>query len=108
MFIGQSQIISKVMKGHRLGLLDNDIDPKTKKPFFKEEDTPKFVSNDVTGDVYFESSDEAGLQGQDQVPSMTRAESKAMNREIPWKLIPKHERAAFVDAAKKDLSEWLR
>ena len=109
-FVGCSQIISQVMEGHRLGLRDHgsEIDPATKKPYFKEEDTPKFVSNDVTGDVYFDSSDEEGLKGQDQIPSMSRAESKAMSREIPWKLIPNHERAAFVEAARKEWAEWLR
>jgi hypothetical protein len=39
---------------------------------------------------------------------MSRAESKAMNREVPWGLIPKHERAAFVEAARKEWAEWLR
>lgn len=108
-FVGYSQVISKVMEGHRLGLRENgsEIHPATKKPYFKEEETPKFVSNDVTGDVYFECSDEEGLQGQDQVPSMTRAKSKAMNREIPWRLIPKHERTAFVEAARQEWADWL-
>ena len=94
------------MEGHRLGLRDlgSEIDPATKKPYFKKEETPKLVSNDVTGDMYFESSDEGGLKVQDQVPSMTRAESKAMSREILWKLIPSHERAAFVQAARE---EWV-
>jgi len=48
------------MEGHRLGLRDHgsEIDPAAKKPYFKEEEGPKFVSNDDTGDVYFESSDE--------------------------------------------------
>ena len=59
-FVGYSQIISEAMEGHRLGLRDHgsEIDPVTKKLYFKKEETPKFVSNDVTGDVYFESSDE--------------------------------------------------
>ena len=87
-FVGCSQVISQVMEGHRLGLRDHgsEIDPATKKPYFKEAETPKFVFNDVTGNVYFESSDEEGLKGQDQVPSMTRAESKAMNAGDPLEI----------------------
>jgi hypothetical protein len=77
-FVGYSQIISEVMEGHRLGIRDHgsEIDPVTKKPYFKKEETPKFVSNDVTGDVYFESPDEEGLKGQDQVPSTCLAPSQ--------------------------------
>lgn len=75
-----SHIFSKspnVMKGHCLGLRDNEIDPETKELKVKEGEAPQFVSNDVTSAVYFEPDVKEGLKGEDQVPSMTRTESKA-------------------------------
>ena len=33
---------------------------------------------------------------------------KALNREIPWRLIPEAERADFIEAARKEWAEWLR
>ena len=69
----------------------------------------RFRHDRLTGDVRIDSSD-AEQEGQDQAagPGLSRAVLKALNLEIPWRLIPAAERSEFVEAARKEWAEWFR
>jgi hypothetical protein len=51
------------------------------------------------------SEDEDGNDGS---PNLTRAQKKALLRELPWKTIEQKDRAAFIDACIKEWKEWQR
>ena len=51
------------------------------------------------------STDEEGGDG---CPSLTRAEKKALKREIPWRHIDPEDTEQFVQAVVKEWAEWIR
>ena len=80
-------------------LPDDVHDAADKEKKHSKAPAPRKPKMDQDENVYLESSEE---EGEDGTQNMTRAAQKALDREIPWRMIAPSERAEFVTAVKKE------
>lgn len=71
--------------------------------YLSEADTTASENTDDNNSAY--SSEEEGYDGS---PLLTRAEKKALKREIPWRHIDAEDAQQFIDSVIKEWSEWIR
>ena len=61
---------------------------------------PRKAKQDYDQNVYLESSDDE--EGSDGSVVFTRAAQKALDRELPWRMICDSDKPAFIDAIGKE------
>ena len=71
----------------------------------EEKHRRRAVISSSTEDVYFESSDDDASASS---PSLSRAASKAVDREVPWRMIAQDDRSEFVAAVAKEWEDWRK